>query len=70
MATTANKKGSRTDGVAVSGGVVFRQIADGSTRVSVKPEFGGRKFSQAQIDHQNKVRVAASYASAGAGRSV
>jgi len=62
--TKASKKGITHGWSGSLGKLVFRQMADGSTRVSVKPDFSGRTFSQAQIDHQNKVRCAAEYASA------
>jgi len=55
----ASKKGTTHGWSGSIGRLVFRQMTDGSTRVSVKPDFSERKFSQAQIDHQNKVRDAA-----------
>src|SRR3990172_454891 len=42
--------------------LVFRQMPDGSTRVSVKPDFSRRVFSQKQKDHQKKVQIEAAYA--------
>lgn len=42
--------------------LVFRHMPDGSTRVSVKPDFSRRVFSQKQKDHQQKVKIAAAYA--------
>jgi hypothetical protein len=62
----ASKQGITHGWSGSIGSIVFRQMSDGSTRVSVKPDFSERKFSQAQIDHQNKVRVAAAYAHAAA----
>lgn len=44
------------------GDLVFRQMPDGSTRVSAKPDFSQRVFSQGQLDHQEKVRMASAYA--------
>jgi hypothetical protein len=42
--------------------LVFRQMPDGSTRVSRKPDFSRRKFSQGQKDHQNRFQQAVAYA--------
>lgn len=42
--------------------MVFRQMPDGSTYLSSKPDFSRRKFSQAQKDHQMRVKQAAAYA--------
>jgi hypothetical protein len=44
------------------GEIVFRQMPDGSTRVSMKPDFSRRKFSQGQKDHQSRFKQAAGYA--------
>ena len=44
------------------GDLVFRQMPDGSTRVSMKPDFSHRKFSQGQKDHQSRFKQAAGYA--------
>ena len=44
------------------GNMVFRQMPDGSTRVSMKPNFSRRKFSQGQKDHQNRFKQAVAYA--------
>lgn len=44
------------------GRMVFRQMPDGSTYLSGKPDFSKRKFSQKQKDHQMRVKEAAAYA--------
>lgn len=44
------------------GGMVFRQMPDGSTTISQKPDFSKRKFSKGQKDHQARVKQAAEYA--------
>jgi hypothetical protein len=44
------------------GDMVFRQMPDGSTRVSRKPDFSRRKFSQGQKEHQSRFQQAAGYA--------
>ncbi len=44
------------------GDLVFRQMPDGSTRVSRKPDFSRRVFSQGQKDHQSRFQQAAAYA--------
>lgn len=44
------------------GDLVFRQMPDGSTRVSRKPDFSERVCSQAQIDQQNRIKLASAYA--------
>ena len=49
----------------ISGGVgklVFRQMPDGSTYVSAKPDFSRRKFSEGQKEHQSRFQRAAAYA--------
>ena len=48
------------------GHLVFRQMPDGSTYVSGKQDFSGRKFSQGQKDHQSRFQRAVSYARAAA----
>jgi hypothetical protein len=45
------------------GDLVFRQMPDGSTRVSRKPVFSKRESSQAQLDQQNRIKLASAYAS-------
>jgi hypothetical protein len=48
----------------ISGGVgrlVFRQMPDGSTYVSGKPNFNHRKFSKGQTDHQSRFQRAIAY---------
>ena len=44
------------------GDLVFRQMPDGSTRVSRKPDFSHRVFSQEQKNHQSRFQQAAAYA--------
>ena len=44
------------------GDLVFRQMPDGSTRVSRKPDFSRRVFSQGQKDHQSRFQQAVGYA--------
>jgi len=44
------------------GNLVFRQMPDGSTRVSAKPDFSKRVFSRDQKDHQNRFKQAVAYA--------
>ncbi|HJR79997.1 MAG TPA: hypothetical protein VJ821_07990 [Anaerolineales bacterium] len=44
------------------GELVFRQMPDGSTYVSKKHDFSGRKFSQGQKDHQRRFKQAVAYA--------
>ena len=44
------------------GDFVIRHMADGSTRVSMKPDFSKRKFSQGQKDHQSRFQQAVAYA--------
>ena len=49
----------------ISGGIkelVFRQMPDGSTYVSGKPDFSRRKFSKGQKDHQSRFQQAVAYA--------
>jgi hypothetical protein len=49
----------------ISGGIgnlVFRQMPDGSTYVSGKPDFSRRKFSKGQKEHQSRFQEAAAYA--------
>ena len=44
------------------GELVFRQMPDGSTRISGKPDFSGREFSEGQKSHQSRFKEAAAYA--------
>lgn len=44
------------------GNLVFRQMPDGSTRVSAKPDFSRRVFSRGQKEQQNRFKQAAAYA--------
>ena len=44
------------------GNLVFRQMADGSTRVCKKPDFSNRVFSREQKSHQKRFKQAAAYA--------
>ncbi len=49
----------------ISGGIkelVFRQMPDGSTYVSGKPDFSRRKFSKGQKNHQSRFQQAVAYA--------
>ena len=42
--------------------LVFRQMPDGSTVVSERPDFSRRKFSARQLTHQSRFQQAAAYA--------
>jgi hypothetical protein len=44
------------------GGLVIRQMRDGSIRLSAPPDFSNRQFSTAQKDHQKRFKKAAAYA--------
>ena len=44
------------------GNMIFRQMPDGSTYISSKQDFEGRKFSQGQKDHQSRFQRAVWYA--------
>ena len=44
------------------GNLVFRQMPDGSTYVSAKPDFSHRKFSEGQKEHQSRFQRAVAYA--------
>lgn len=44
------------------GKLVFRQMPDGSTYVSAKPDFSHRKFSEGQKEHQSRFQRAVAYA--------
>jgi hypothetical protein len=44
------------------GEMVFRQLPNGETWVSGKPDFSDRKFSQGQKSHQSRFKKAAVYA--------
>jgi hypothetical protein len=44
------------------GNLVFRQMPDGSTRVSAKPDFSNRVFSREQKEHQSRFKQAVAYA--------
>ncbi len=49
----------------ISGGIeglVFRQMPDGRTYVSRKPDFSRRKFSRGQREHQGRFQKASAYA--------
>jgi hypothetical protein len=43
------------------GDVVFRHTKNGKTIICKKPDFSNRQFSQDQLDHQDKVKLAAAY---------
>lgn len=42
--------------------LVFRQMRDGRTIVSTKPDFSNRVFSREQLTHQSRFQQAAAYA--------
>lgn len=42
--------------------LVFRQMRDGSTILSAKPDFSNRVFSEGQLTHQRRFQEAAAYA--------
>ncbi|HLF74377.1 MAG TPA: hypothetical protein VI524_08530 [Anaerolineales bacterium] len=44
------------------GDLVVRQMRDGSIRLSARPDFSSRVFSQGQKDHQRRFKQAAAYA--------
>ena len=44
------------------GGLVIRQMRDGSIRLSAQPDFSNRQFSSAQKEHQKRFKKAAAYA--------
>lgn len=44
------------------GELIFREMPNGETWVSSKPDFSNRKFSKGQKTHQSKFRDAAAYA--------
>jgi hypothetical protein len=44
------------------GGLVFRQMRDGSVVVSMRPMFHRRRFSKAQKEHQSRFKEATQYA--------
>lgn len=44
------------------GGLVFRQMPDGSVLVSKAPDFSSRKFSKGQKEHQKRFQEASAYA--------
>ncbi len=41
--------------------VVFRHTKNGKTIICKKPDFSNRQFSQDQIDHQDRMKLAAAY---------
>ena len=43
------------------GDVVLRQTRNGKTIICKKPDFSNRQFSQDQLDHQERVKLAAAY---------
>ena len=43
------------------GDVVFRQMKDGTTIITRKPDFSNRQFSQDQLDVQDRMKLAAAY---------
>ena len=57
------KNNAIVEGISGSiGGMVFRQLPNGETWVSGKPDFSRRKFSQGQKSHQSRFQEAAAYA--------
>src|SRR5687768_1148913 len=44
------------------GGIVIRQMRDSRIRLSAKPDFSNRRFSEAQKDHQKRFKDAVAYA--------
>jgi hypothetical protein len=42
--------------------LVFRQMKDGTTILSAKPDFSRRVFSKGQLTHQSRFQAAAAYA--------
>ena len=57
------KNNALVEGISGSvGGMVFRQLPNGETWVSGKPDFSRRKFSQGQKSHQSRFQEAAAYA--------
>lgn len=44
------------------GNLVFREMPDGKTWVSAKPDFSSRKFSKGQKSHQQRFKEASAYA--------
>lgn len=57
------KKNSLLHGLSGSlGDLVFRQMPDGSTRVSVKADYSERMFNQEQKGHQSRFGLAVAYA--------
>jgi hypothetical protein len=58
-----NKKNILLEGLSGSiGNLVFRQMRDGSTRVSQKPDCSERVWSKAQIEHRGRMKLAWAYA--------
>jgi hypothetical protein len=47
---------------ALGRSIVFRQMRDGSTIISSKPDFSNRKFSKGQLIHQSRFQQAVAYA--------
>jgi hypothetical protein len=43
------------------GDVVFRHTKNGKTIICHKPDFSSRQFSQDQLDHQERVKLASAY---------
>ncbi len=59
------KQNTFLKGLSGSVGImVFRQMPDGSTRVSAKPERNTRKFNCEQKDNQDRMKLAVAYAKA------
>jgi hypothetical protein len=45
-----------------AGGLIYRQMPDGTTVVSRSPDYSGSKFTRGQGDHQQRLQGAARYA--------
>lgn len=57
------KKNIALEGLSGSiGNLVYRQMPDGSTRVSQKPDFSEHKWSQEQINQRSRMKLASAYA--------
>ena len=70
LAMAKVKRNSVLQGISgmVDGTLVFRQMKDGTTILSAKPDFSRRVFSKGQLTHQSRFQRAAAYARA-AGRT-
>jgi hypothetical protein len=57
----AKRSGFLTGVSGKLGDAVFRQMKDGTTIITKKPDFSNRQFSQDQLSHQDLVKLAAAY---------